>query len=201
MAFNTNAKSAINVKRLVFWASNGDGTFGTAIDCGERIQGFDDNLTTNTATQYADGIPVDSYTGTGTGTLSYTLTELTAAERGTLYGQDVSGSLVTLTGDEIIPDVMCAHATQRSDGKLNLYKYAKVKFAPHQETAQQIENGQATFSGVTINGTYSAGEVAVTSEGTTTTETWMKKVYRGADPTTDATLISNWFATASFTGE
>lgn len=200
MAFNANAKSALNVKKLVIWASNGDGTYGSAIDFGERIQGFDDTLTTNTTTQYADGIPVDSYTGTGEGALQYTLTELTAAERATLYGQDVSGSLVTLAGDEIIPDVMCAHMTVRSDGKVNLYKYAKVKFAPHQETAAQIENGQATFSGITLNGTYGVGEVSVTSEGTTTTETWMKKVYRGADPTTDATLISNWFTTASFTG-
>ena len=200
MSFNTEAKSALNVKKLVVWPSNGDGTFGSAVDFGERIQGFDDTLTTNTTTQCADGIPVDTYTGIGQGTLSYTATELTAAERSTLYGQNVSGKLVTLAGNEIIPDVMCAHMTVRSDGKVNLYKYAKVKFAPHQETAQQIENGQATFSGITLNGTYGVGEVSVTNEGTTTTETWMKKVYKGADPTTDATLISNWFTTASFTG-
>ena len=55
MAFNANAKSALNVKKLVVWASNGDGTFGSAVDFGERIQGFDDTLTTNTTTQYADG--------------------------------------------------------------------------------------------------------------------------------------------------
>lgn len=195
---NVQVKSDINARNLVVWPISNESSenCGTAVAFGERLKNISDSLQTNTQSASADGVVVETYTGIGTGTLGLGLTELTPSERTLLFAQAVQNTnVVIVTGKEKIPCVRVAFMTDTSDGKVNLYKYFRVKFAPYEKTVRQIsESGQATFSSITINGTYFQSQ----SENVT----GLKAEAKNIDPLTTEgqTFITNWFTNADYIG-
>ena len=195
---NVKVKSEVNARGLVVWPIVDEDTeaCGAAVEFGERLKNISDQLQSNTQSAASDGVVVETYTGTGTGNLALGVSDLLPSEETLLFGRTVaSGNVVITTGKEKTPCVRTAFITDRSDGKVNLYKYFKVKYAPYERSTQQVnESGQATFTTLTVNGTYFQSQSS-SVEG-------LKAEVRGVDPTTEAgaAFIANWMANPDFIG-
>lgn len=196
---NVKVKSEVNARGLVVWPiiDEDNESCGSAVSFGERLKNISDTLQTNSQSVASDGVVVETYTGIGTGTLGLGLSDLIPAEETLLFGRTLkNGNVVITTGKERIPCVRTAFITDRSDGKVNLYKYYKVKFAPYEKSVQQInESGQATFTTITINGTYFQSQ--------SSTVTGLKAEAKAIDPATEsgAAFIANWMANPDFIGD
>ena len=83
-----------------------------------------------------------------------------------------------------------AYCTERPDGKLNLYKFPKVKFMPQGETADQKEGTKISYGNASIKGTYSP---LLSSHADC-----YKRL--GVDPSNvdDKAFIEKWFTEADF---
>lgn len=195
---NVKVKSEVNARGLVMWPIINEDTeqCGAVVVFGERLKNIGDQLQSNTQSAASDGVVVETYTGTGTGNLALGMSDLLPSEETLIYGRTVSGeSVVVTTGKEKTPCVRTAFITDRSDGKVNLYKYFKVKYAPYERATQQVnESGQATFTSITVNGTYFQSQSSVL-EG-------LKAEARGVDPATEAgaAFIANWVTNPDFIG-
>lgn len=188
----TSAKAPINVTKLVMWPyTEATDTYGTVFDFDKRFMTYTDNLGSNTTPLYGCGVQVDQATRIGKGTITYGVHAFTKDERNKIFGEtiDTNGAVVT-TGKEVVPIVATAHSEELSNGKLNLYKYFKVQFAPNEISTQQVTDGSVTFSTTQIQGTYSRNESL----------NMMRAIYYNADPTDDASLINSWFTTATYIG-
>lgn len=190
----TSAKAPINVTRLAMWPyTEATDSYGEVFDFGKRFMTYTDSLASNSTPLFGCGVQVDQATKIGSGALTYGIIAYTKDERNKIFGEtlDTNGAVVT-TGKEIIPYVACAHSEEMTNGHLNLYKYFKVMFAPNEMTAQQVSDGSVTFSTTQMQGTYIRSE----------TLDMMRAVYYDVDPTTTegATLINNWFTTATYIG-
>ncbi len=142
----------------------------------------------NTASQYAGGIEVESYVAKNGGTLDITARALNSADEAALYGSKVDETTGVLVSnkDDIVPDNMVIYSTRRSDGKLNLYKFAKAKFTSQGESVQTIDENGITYQALSLQ----AGYKPTINNGND------MYVVKGADPTTDKALIEEWFASA-----
>lgn len=200
---NVKVKSEVNARNLVMWplteGAEGD-TCGSAVEFGERLKNFSDSLTSNSQSAASDGVVVETFTGIGTGTLTLGLSDLIPDERKLIFGETVNeytdGKVVVTTGKEKIPCVRAALMTDRSDGKVNLYKFFKVKFTPGEKSVEQInESGQATFSTISISGTYFQS-FSEEIEG-------MKAEAKCVDPSTGngKKFINKWFTDADYIGD
>lgn len=200
---NVKVKSEVNARNLVMWSltegQEGD-TCETAVEFGERLKNFSDTLTSNSQSAAADGVVVETFTGIGTGTLTLGLSDLIPDERKMMFGETVNthtdGNVIVTTGKEKIPCVRAALMTDRSDGKVNLYKFFKVKFAPGEKSVEQInESGQATFTTISISGTYFQCH-SEKIDG-------LKAEAKAVDPTSvgGKTFIQKWFSDADFIGD
>ena len=110
----------------------------------------------NSNTQFASNQAIDSYVAKAGGTLDITLCGLNASDESLLFGSKVNETtgLITSNKDDVVPDVMVAYSTNRSDGTINLYKFPKVKFASQGETAETADDSGIKYQGVTLQGTY-----------------------------------------------
>lgn len=78
-----------------------------------------------------------------------------------------------------------AYATERPDGRLNLYKFPKAKFMPEGEDSRQRTGSQVNYGTARLKGTYSP---LLSSH-----DDCFKKY--GVDPVKDKAVIEEWFST------
>lgn len=143
----------------------------------------------NQASMYASGIAVESYVAKSGGTLDVTVVGLTDAEEKDYFGATIDANNVVVDNkDDYVPDLAVIWSTVRSDGKMNLYKVMKTKFANQGEEATTSDD-----SGVKYNGTQLQGEYkALIKSG----DFMFKR--KKVDPTTGAgaSIINTWFGSA-----
>ena len=160
---NILVKHDINIKDIRIWplTDQDNETCGNVHVFGERAKSLSYSLNANTQTVNSDGVTVGSYTGTPNGQGTLGLTELTPEEREMILSNKCavmagSGIKVVNTGkNDVAPYVRFACVSELEDGKVNLYKFLRVKFAPYEKRVDQIsENGQATFSTIQIPFTF-----------------------------------------------
>lgn len=192
---NTNdGKSSVNVKRLTMWALIADTSSATTY--GERAREFTNQLNSAkytpkvaTAEQYGDGIKVEDYVAKDGGDLEFTIRGFTDGDNEFLFGETAKNGTSVSNSDDIVPYVCAAYATERPDGKLNLFKFPKVKFMPQGEDSKQREGSSVSYGTANIKGTYSP----LLSNG----DDCYKRL--GVDPKTDSAIIEGWFSTANYT--
>lgn len=194
MAADTRGHSHINVKRLVMWGLATDNDSGTTYD--EAAYEFKKSTMSakytpkaETAEQYGDGIKVEDYVAKDGGDIEITLTGFKSGDGEFLFGETKTNEGVEVSGSEdIVPYNCTAYMTERPDGKVNLYKFPKVKYMPQGETADQKEGTKISYGNASIKGTYSP---LLSSHA---------DCYRrlGADPEADKEFIEKWFTEAAF---
>ena len=182
-----------NIKRLTMWemTDEDNSEYGEAISFIKRAMGYTDSIETSSTELYGDGGLVDTAVGTGKGTLKLDIHELTSEERGIVYGEKIENGTNFTTGDEIVPNMCVAVMAETNSKKVNLRKWFKVKFVPHEEKTSQIEKGNVTFSTISLSGTYIKDE-----------KYGYRCVRLAVDTTTDEgkEIIENWFTDATYTG-
>lgn len=190
-----NGRSSINVKRLTMWTLTSDTAEGTTY--GAEGREFTHQLNSaryvpkvQTAEQYGDGVKVEDYVAKDGGELDIVIRGFTDGDNEFLFGEtNKNGTSVSNTGD-IVPYVCTAYATERPDGKLNLFKFPKVKFMPQGEDSRQREGSTVNYGTANIKGTYSP----LLSNG----DDCYKRL--AVDPETETELITKWFSEANYIG-
>ena len=188
-------RSSINVKKLTMWKQLTDSETATTYDTDAHA--FTNELNsakytpkTETASQYGDGVKVEDYVAKDGGDIDIVIRGFKQGDEAFLFGEkETTAEKTSVSGsDDIVPYVWVAYMTERPDGKVNLYKFPKVKFMPQGEDSQQREGTKISYTTANIKGTYSP---LLSSHA---------DCYkcRGVDPGTQAELITKWFATAEF---
>ena len=194
MAANERGRSTVNVKRLVMWKQLTDDDSATTY--AESAYAFTKSTMSakytpksETADQYGDGIKVEDYVAKDGGSLEITLTGFKAGDGEYLFGETKTTDGVEVSGsDDVVPYQCVAYCTERPDGKLNLYKFPKVKWMPQGENASQKEGTKISYGSADIKGTYSP---------LLSTHKDSYKKY-GVDPGTESAFIESWFTQADF---
>lgn len=195
------AETPINVVRLKMWkfpASSPETASGyTSVmdlqkDNDNRLMSYQDTPNIATASLYGCGELARQVTKNLGGALVYNVHALTATEHNAIFGE-TDGNVAPpveshMTGNEVPPYFICAHAEELPNGHLNLYKYYKVQFVPGSRGTQQVEGSSVNFATTTLNGTY--------YKNNTTGIGKMRSILFNVDPQGDASLISTWFSTA-----
>lgn len=188
---NTDRKSPMGLERLVIWPMTADAsdgiTHGAAVEISKVLMSASDTPTIIQADQSADNQVVDSVCAKNGGSLDLNVTNLSAADRVALYGERADSETNVTNKDDVVPYVAVALMTKRSDGKVNLYKYPKVKFSEQQESFETVKKDGVTFATTALKGSY---EPTVANGDA-------RYVRRGVDPKTDATFVTTWFTTAA----
>lgn len=188
-------RSSINVKRLTMWEQLTDSESATTYNT--EAHEFTNELNSakytpkvETAEQYGDGVKVEDYVAKDGGDLDITIRGFKQGDEAFLFGEkETTAEKTSVSGsDDIVPYVCVAYMTERSDGKVNLYKFPKVKFMPQGEDSQQKEGTKITYTTANIKGTYSP---LLSSHA---------DCYkcRGVDPKTQSDLITKWFGTVDY---
>lgn len=197
MADKKGGRSTINIKNLTMWKQTVDTKDTITYD--SAAYAFDKQLQTarytpsmQTSPQYGDGQKVEDYVAKDGGTLEIGIRGYDTGDDEFLYGNKANTAGVSISNvSDVVPYVCVAYQTERPDGTVNLYKFPKVKFMPQGEDSRQREGTSVSYATTTISGTYSP---------TINSGDDMYK-YIGADPTTDAEMISKWFELADYVGE
>lgn len=186
-------RSSINVKRLTMWNMTADGESATTYDA--TAYAFTNELnsikytpTIETNSQYGDGIKVEDYVAKDGGDIEAVIRGFKSGDSAFLFGETetTTENTAVSSSDDIVPYVCVAYATERPDGKLNLYKFPKVKWMPQGEDNQQREGSKVSYATASLKGTYSP---------LLSTHADSYKCY-GVDP--DSELVENWFTTADY---
>lgn len=195
MAIKEHGRPSVSTKRFATALLTEDS--GNALTYG-NVEEIETDLVTikytpkmNSASMYASGIAVESYVAKSGGTLDVTVVGLTADEEASYFGASVlagSNDLIVDNANDYVPDRAVIWSTQRSDGKINLYKIMKAKFSSQGEETSTSDDNGVTFNGTALQADYKAlinsGDIMFR----------MKKI----DPDTPAgaALVEAWFATA-----
>ncbi len=190
----TDGKSSVNVKRLVMSKQLTDSKAGTTYE--DAVREFINELNSakytpkvQTASQYGDGNKVEDYVAKDGGTIDITIRGFKPGDGVFLFGETETAEGTEISGNtDIVPYVCVAYMTERPDGKVNLYKFPKVKWMPQGEDAKQKEGSSISYGTANLQGTYSP----LLSAG--------KDMYRryGVDPEADKEFIENWFSKPAF---
>ncbi len=188
-------RSSINVKKLTMWEQLTDSesatTYNTvAHEFTNELNSAKYTPKVETAEQYGDGVKVEDYVAKDGGDMDITIRGFKQGDEAFLFGEkETTAEKTSVSGsDDIVPYVCVAYMTERPDGKVNLYKFPKVKFMPQGEDSQQKEGTKITYTTANIKGTYSP---LLSSHA---------DCYkcRGVDPKTQSDLITKWFGTADY---
>ena len=143
----------------------------------------------NSSGMFASGIEVESYVAKSGGTVDVTVVGLTDEEEKDYFGATVDANDVVVDNkNDYVNDVAVIWSTLRADGKMNLYKILKTKFANQGEEVSTSDDSGVKFNGTALQGEYKAtinsGDIMFKR----------KKV----DPKTGAgaAIIETWFGTA-----
>ena len=195
MAIKEHGRPSVSTKRFATALLTEDS--GNALTYGD-VEEIETDLVTikytpkmNSASMYASGIAVESYVAKSGGTLDVTVVGLTADEEASYFGASVlagSNDLIVDNANDYVPDRAVIWSTQRSDGKINLYKIMKAKFASQGEQADTSDDSGVKFNGTALQADYKAlinsGDIMFR----------MKKI--DPDSPAGAAIIEAWFATA-----
>lgn len=186
---NTTSTAPVNVKKLVIWSYGADES-PALLDLEGRLMGYKDTLSSSSTNLNGDGKVTDVAYGVSGGALELDIHELTGDERVAVYGEkQVKGANVTTDNDNP-PYVTVALIVENNDGTVNLHKWFKVKFTPNDENVVQISDGKKTYSTISLKGTYiDDGKIGYRASR------------RRLNPTTDATVITQWTTKADYIGE
>ncbi len=190
----TDGKSSVNVKRLVMFKQLTDSSAGTTY--GTTAHEFTNELNsakytpkTQTASQYGDGIKVEDYVAKDGGDIDITIRGFKTGDSAFLFGETATAEGTEISGNtDIVPYVSAAYMTERPDGKVNLYKFPKVKWMPQGEDAKQKEGSSINYGTANLKGTYSP----LLSSGAD------KYTRYGVDPEADKDFIEKWFTEPGF---
>lgn len=106
-----------------------------------------------------------------------------------LFGESKTAEGTSISAaDDIVPYNCTAYMTVRPDGKVNLYKFPKVKFMPQGEDSKQQEGSKIEYGTAQLKGTY--------SPLLSNHHDCYKRL--GVDPDSDSEFIEKWFTTAGF---
>lgn len=179
MSANIDNRSPINVAHLTMWEMTADTNNELTYESFPRtfsnqLNSFSYTPTVNTAVQYGDGVKVEEVYSKDGGTCNCVVRAFSADDEAFLFGgSNVGGQIsypkqgageeteteyldeVKTNRDDVIPYVCVAFETKRSDGRINLYKFFKVKWAPTGEQLNQAQGSQIQFGTAALNGTYS----------------------------------------------
>lgn len=188
-----DGKSSINVQRLTMFRQLTDSSSGTTYETVAYT--FPNELNSakytpkvSTASQYGDGVKAEEHVAKDGGTLDVVIRGFKPGDAAFVFGEsDESGTDVSNAND-IVPNVCVAYFTVRPDGKVNLYKFPKVKWMPQGESASQQEGSTVNYGTASLQGTYSP----LISTGDD------RYTKYGVDPASDAAFIESWFTTANF---
>lgn len=143
----------------------------------------------NSASMFASGIAVESYVAKAGGTLDVTVVGLTDAEEKDYFGATIDANGVTVENkDDYVNDVAVIWSTTRSDGKKNLYKVMKTKFANQGEEATTSDDSGVKFNGTALQGEYKA----LINSG----DIMFKRKKVDPDTPEGAAIIEEWFGSA-----
>ena len=192
----TNKRPFKNCKMLKMWKMTDEvnETYAASptLDFTNRLTTYTDSQTTNSTPLYGDGEHLEDAVAIGEGSLSLGVHHVADEERVDMYGEGTNGSGAAIsTGKEIPPYFCVALAAEKRNGMLNLRKYFKTMFQPHEENVTQQESGGITYSMPTLNGTYSKNS-----------RLGMRAVRVEVDPNTadGYEFIQNWYANAEYIG-
>lgn len=190
----SEGRSIINVKKLTMWRLSADAQSGTTYESTARefvneLNAVRYTPKVETAEQYGDGVKVEDYVAKNGGTLDITIRGYDTDDNEFLFGEtkNTDGVNISNVGD-IVPYVCVAYMTERPDGKVNLYKFPKVKFMPQGEDNKQREGASINYGTASIQGTYSP----LLSSGNDSYKRY------AVDPAEDSAFITSWFSDASF---
>ncbi len=111
----------------------------------------------NSASMYASGIEVESYIAKSGGTVDVTVVGLTDEEEKDYFGATIDDNGVVVDNkNDYVPDLAVIWSTLRSDGKVNLYKIMKTKFANQGEEVSTSDDSGVKFNGTALQGDYKA---------------------------------------------
>lgn len=162
------------------------------LDYTNRLTTYNDNTDTTSTPLYGDGEHIEDAVSIGEGNLSIGVHHVADEERVDLYGEETNSDGAAIsTGREIPPYFCVALAAEKRSGMLNLRKYFKTVFQPHEESVTQQENGGINYSMPTLNGTYSKNS-----------RLGMRAIRVEVDPNTadGQAFIQNWYANADYIG-
>ena len=192
----TNKRPFKNCKMLKMWKMTDEvnETYAASptLDFANRLTTYTDSTTTNSTPLYGDGEHLEDAVAIGEGSLSIGVHHVADEERVDMYGEGTNSSGAAIsTGKEIPPYFCVALAAEKRNGMLNLRKYFKTMFQPHEENVTQQESGGITYSMPTLNGTYSKNS-----------RLGMRAVRVEVDPNTadGYEFIQNWYANAEYIG-
>lgn len=195
MAVKEHDRPSVSTKRFATALLTEDS--GNTLTYGE-VEEIETDLVTikytpkmNTASMFASGIAVESYVAKSGGTLDLTVVGLTAEEEKSYFGSTVladKNNLVVENANDYVPDRMVIWSTQRSDGRINLYKIMKAKFSSQGEEASTSDD-----SGVKYNGTALQAEYKATIHSG---DILFKEKKVNPETAEGKALIDEWFATA-----
>lgn len=185
-----DGKSSINVKWLTMWDQISDDSSKTVYD--DTPYKFENQLNSakyaprmQTNEQYGDGIKVEDYIAKDGGDLEIVIRGFKPGDSVYLFGEKMKNGIEVSNSDDIVPYKCVAYATERPDGRLNLYKFPKAKFKPEGEDSQQRQGSQVNYGTAQLKGTYSP---LLSSH-----DDCFKKY--GVDPVKDKAIIDEWFST------
>ena len=157
-----------------------------------RLTTYTDSTATNSTPLYGDGEHLEDAVAIGEGSLSIGVHHVADEERVVMYGEETNefGAAIS-TGEEVPPFFCVALAAEKRNGMLNLRKYFKTAFRPHEENITQQESGGISYSMPTLSGTYSKNR-----------HLGMRAVRVEVDPSTveGQAFIQNWYGSATFVG-
>jgi len=153
-------KPVFGVDRLAFAPITTDSaeniTYGTVVEWKKAL--IRAALTPNNASGSleASDQTVDQYVMKMGGSLEIVTTALVPEDDVLLFGdkKDTATGVITTSGDDIVPEVMCIYSTRRSDGTMNLYKVHKTKFSPPTETGETATVGNRPYQTISLQGNY-----------------------------------------------
>lgn len=177
----TAIKPTYNCCNVMIWpmTSESNETYGDGIDFTGKLMTYDDQVSSNTAKLYGDGIiaQVDIDETDGTLTLGLIDVPQTAYEKlfGTPAAVGTTIKTIAETGEEAPPYCCVALMAQTGPNTYNFRKWPKVRFAKMNETVQQKEENR-NYATPTLTGTFikckrlgykraKVWDVDITSEG------------------------------------
>ncbi len=187
-------RSSINVKRLTMWKLLTDSITATTYD--SEAYTFENELNSakyspkvETASQYGDGVKVEDYVAKDGGDIEATIRGFKQGDYAFLFGEKETADGTSVSAaDDIVPYNCTAYMTVRPDGKVNLYKFPKVKYMPQGEDSKQQEGSRIEYGTAQLKGTY--------SPLLSNNHDCYKRL--GVDPNTESQFIEKWFTEAGY---
>ena len=187
-------RSSINVKRLTLWKLLTDDTTATTYDTEaykfvNELNSVKYSPKVETASQYGDGVKVEDYVAKDGGDIEAVIRGFKQGDHEFLFGESKTAEGTSISAaDDIVPYNCTAYMTVRPDGKVNLYKFPKVKYMPQGEDSKQQEGSKIEYGTAQLKGTY--------SPLLSNHHDCYKRL--GVDPDSDSEFIEKWFSTAGF---